>query len=184
MSVVCHLWSAASLRPNNSPWQRLPLQYSINVPECGFRLAWEALTIMWRPELSVTGMHTHACRRSIAAVLDCTAELIGPRHSPLRKGFGVVDGSHLPVETFFDIETQNIITDGTCALHVKSVCILSSGLGIILYAAINARGSFHDAAVARELYRKLLYQTEHAYWLIADSAFPATNGLQTKVRIR
>jgi len=46
-----------------------------------------------------------------------------------------------------------------------------------MHATINAPGSWHDAAVSRDLFAKLLYRTPAKYWVIGDTAFPTSKDL-------
>ena len=56
-------------------------------------------------------------------------------------------------------------------------------LGKIIFAFINAPGSWHDSRIARELYQKLLHKTPDGFFLAADTAFPRTNmSIDGKIR--
>lgn len=48
--------------------------------------------------------------------------------------------------------------------------------GIIIDAAINYPGSWHDSKVARSIYTHLDQQVPDGFWLVADSAFPRGAG--------
>jgi hypothetical protein len=53
--------------------------------------------------------------------------------------------------------------------------------GIIIYAAINKPGSWHDSNVARSLYDKLRYNTPGEYNILADSAFSFSEDLAKNI---
>ncbi|KAK9250754.1 hypothetical protein V1507DRAFT_445417 [Lipomyces tetrasporus] len=40
----------------------------------------------------------------------------------------------------------------------------------------------HDATVSRELFQKLIHETEDGYYLIADTAIPSRDALQHKIK--
>ena len=46
--------------------------------------------------------------------------------------------------------------------------------GEIIFASINAPGSWHDARIARRLYQLLLESTPDGKYLVADTVFPCT----------
>lgn len=44
--------------------------------------------------------------------------------------------------------------------------------GEIIGAVLNCPGSWHDANIARPIFKKLFQSTPDGYWIIADTAFP------------
>lgn len=56
-------------------------------------------------------------------------------------------------------------------------------LGVIIACRLNAPGSWHDARVARPIFKKLRDQTPEGYYLVTDTAFPrGTNQIQGRIR--
>jgi hypothetical protein len=53
--------------------------------------------------------------------------------------------------------------------------------GTLIHATLNAPGSWHDAAVSRELFRQLLHETPMEYWIIGDTAFPTSDDMQGRI---
>ncbi|ETP31755.1 hypothetical protein F442_19405 [Phytophthora nicotianae P10297] len=101
------------------------------------------------------------------------AELIAARHPNLHGAFCSIDGVKIPVAESLDEDTQNSRYNGwTCSQYCSSVFVFAPD-GAILCALLNAPGSWHDAAVAQDLYGKLLNKTPEGYFAIADSAFPS-----------
>ncbi|ETI30337.1 hypothetical protein F443_22543 [Phytophthora nicotianae P1569] len=68
------------------------------------------------------------------------------------------------------------------SLH-GAFCFIDDSNGAILCALLNAPGSWHDAAVAQDLYGKLLNKTPEGYFAIADSSFPRSRrGLSSRIK--
>ncbi|ETI33701.1 hypothetical protein F443_19628 [Phytophthora nicotianae P1569] len=111
------------------------------------------------------------------------AELIAARHPSLHGAFCSIDGVKIPVAESLDEGTQNSRYNGwTCSQYCSSVFVFAPD-GAILCALLNAPGSWHDAAVAQDLYGKLLNKTPGGYFAIADSAFPRSHrGLSSRIK--
>jgi hypothetical protein len=109
------------------------------------------------------------------------ANLIRQRHPLLKSAFGFVDGLHLPVARASDLEVENAFYNGWCSSHFTSNIFVFAPNGTIIYANLNTPGSWHDSAVSRHLYTKLLDNTPKGYYLIADTAFTTS---QTDLRDR
>ncbi|RPA77984.1 hypothetical protein BJ508DRAFT_203240 [Ascobolus immersus RN42] len=104
------------------------------------------------------------------------SDLIVRRHgSELTGAFGMVDGCHLPVACSGSLEVQNAYYNGWCSSHYTSNLFVFAPDGTIIFATINAPGSWHDSAVARNLYCTLISDTPDGFFLIADTAFPASS---------
>lgn len=57
------------------------------------------------------------------------------------------------------------------------------GIGEIIGSRLNAPGSWHDARVARPIFKKLRDQTPEGYYLVTDTAFPrGTSQIQGRIR--
>jgi hypothetical protein len=117
-------------------------------------------------------------------------DLIQERHCLLTGAFGSIDGLNLPVQTSEDEDIENATYNGWLSEHfVSSVLVYApdgkylinevfesrnsckANLGTVIAAHLNVPGSWHDAHVAKPIYEKLLYQTPHTYYLVADTAF-------------
>jgi len=101
----------------------------------------------------------------------------------LRNAFGFVDGVYFECEEPSDRDTQNAYHNtwkGYCSL--TNVLVFGPD-GCILWASLNAPGSWHDARVAARLYEKLLdySQTPAQYVLISDSAFPCQGTMKNRI---
>ncbi|KAK9360204.1 hypothetical protein V1504DRAFT_440703 [Lipomyces starkeyi] len=136
------------------------------------RLAWDLLTIT-RPDVSdngearswrrsidadvreIFGIVPSVCTRYIRRGLEILLEILRARHPMLRKGFGFVDGLHLPF-------TSNVFSPLGTILHATSMPPVVS-----------------TTQLSHALYQKIAISTEHGYWLIADPAFPTTNAFST-----
>ncbi|RPA81008.1 hypothetical protein BJ508DRAFT_209660 [Ascobolus immersus RN42] len=104
------------------------------------------------------------------------SDLITRRHgNELAGAFGMVDGCHLPVACSGDLDIQNAYYNGWCSSHFTSNLFVFAPDGTIIYATVNAPGSWHDSKVARSLYRKIIDKTPDNFFLIADTAFPASS---------
>ncbi|ETO62511.1 hypothetical protein F444_19587 [Phytophthora nicotianae P1976] len=111
------------------------------------------------------------------------AELIAACHPSLHGAFYFIDGVKIPVAESLDEDTQNSQYNGwTCSHYCSSVFVFAPD-GAILCALLNAPGNWHDAAVAQDLYGKLLNKTPEGYFAIADSAFPRSRrGLSSRIK--
>jgi len=101
-------------------------------------------------------------------------DLIQVRHPRLMGAFGVVDGLNLPVQMSEDDDIENSTYNGWLHGHFVSNVFAFSPEGTIIFAAINAPGSWHDARIAQPLYEKLRDRTPEGYYLVSDTAFPRT----------
>lgn len=108
--------------------------------------------------------------------------LINNRHPVLSKAIGFVDGYHLPVRASENFEEQNAFYNGWCASHFTSNIFVFAPDGCIIFATINAPGSWHDAQTSRDLYDILLHSTPEGYWIIGDTAFPTGAALKARIR--
>lgn len=111
---------------------------------------------------------------------DC-AKLVRNREPLLPHSFGFVDGLNLPVLESSDAEIQNAYYNGWLAGCFVSNVFVFNSKGIIIYAAINKPGSWHDSNVARSLYDKLRYNTPGEYNILADSAFSFSEDLAKNI---
>ncbi|KAK9252207.1 hypothetical protein V1507DRAFT_247001 [Lipomyces tetrasporus] len=114
--------------------------------------------------------------------LERYAMLIRNQHPIPENAFGSVDGLHLPVEAADDMEIQNAYYNGWVHSHFPPTCSCS----LLWEQSCTWRSTRQEtcmtrACVARELYQKLHHETAEGYWLIADSAFPTSNGLRDKI---
>ncbi|KAH0608266.1 uncharacterized protein H6S33_002318 [Morchella sextelata] len=110
------------------------------------------------------------------------SNLISNRHHHLTKAIGFVDGCHLPIFTSSDLDLQNAYYNGWCSAHFTSNIFVFAPDGTIIHATINAPGSWHDAAVSRDLFAQLLLDTPAGYWIIGDTAFPTSKELKDRIK--
>jgi hypothetical protein len=110
-------------------------------------------------------------------------QLITAYEPGLTNIFGFVDGVYFRCNDPPDHDTQNAYYNGW-----KSCCSLTNVLvfapdGCIIWACYNYPGSWHDAHLARPLYERLLdpSRTPPNLALVADTAFPRSGALQTKI---
>jgi hypothetical protein len=109
------------------------------------------------------------------------AAMLRVRHPHILYGIGFVDGVHQPLECHGEEEVQNANYNGWFASHFTSNIFTFGVDGTIIYCAVNAPGSWHDAIVAQGLYRRLIDYTPAPYYIISDTAFPSNNALATKI---
>jgi hypothetical protein len=102
-------------------------------------------------------------------------------HPLLHTAIGFLDGCHLPVAASSDVDIQNAYYNGWCAAHFTSNLFVFAPDGSIIYCSLNNPGSWHDAAIARELFGILINNTPDGYFLIGDTAFPTTRELANKI---
>ncbi|GLE03372.1 hypothetical protein PINS_up012262 [Pythium insidiosum] len=100
------------------------------------------------------------------------ASMIELRHPSLENAFCFVDGLNIPVATSLHENVQNAYYNGWTCSHYCSCVFAFAPNGRIIFASLNAPGSWHDATIARDLYSKLLDRTPENYFAIADTAFP------------
>lgn len=97
--------------------------------------------------------------------------------------FGFVDGCSFPCATADDADVQNAYYNGwKSGTYVNNVFVFSP-TGKIIFASINAPGSWHDAALCGDLYELLLDETKTTEGLaiVADTAFPRSGPLARKI---
>ncbi|RPB04719.1 hypothetical protein L873DRAFT_1833053 [Choiromyces venosus 120613-1] len=103
------------------------------------------------------------------------------RHPLLEHAIGFIDGCHLPIAAAANNDLQNAYYNGWCSAHFTSNIFVFAPDGTIIHATINAPGSWHDAAVSRDLFTKLLHNTPEKYWVIGDTAFPTSKDLVGRI---
>ncbi|KAG8793004.1 hypothetical protein FRC12_004211 [Ceratobasidium sp. 428] len=99
------------------------------------------------------------------------AELIQRRHPTIEGAFGFIDGLSLPVETSSDPREQEMMYNGWLHSHRIGNIFVFAPDGRIIACKLNAPGSWHDARIARDVYRKLEHSTPDGFFLIGDTAF-------------
>ncbi|EFP88872.2 uncharacterized protein PGTG_14211 [Puccinia graminis f. sp. tritici CRL 75-36-700-3] len=100
------------------------------------------------------------------------AETIKKKFPLLENCFGFLDGLNLPICVAEDDDLQNAYYNGWTCSHYCSCIIAFAPDGTIMYAILNAPGSWHDSAIAVPLYERLLNHTPDGYRIISDTAFP------------
>lgn len=117
------------------------------------------------------------------------SDIISAMHPLLVGAFGTVDGLNLPVQVSADEEIENATYNGWLHDHFVSNILTfcpkgthpecyaaypdtDDYTGTLLYAILNAPGSWHDSHVARDLYDLLVNNTPPGFYLVADTAFP------------
>ncbi|OWZ06289.1 DDE family endonuclease [Phytophthora megakarya] len=109
--------------------------------------------------------------------------MIEMHHPRIRKGFCFVDGLNLPVAQSLDENTQNAYYNGWTCSHYYSSFFAFAPDGSIIFCALNAPGSWHDAAVAQGFYKRLIHRTPGTYFAIADTAFPHKyNSIENRIK--
>lgn len=105
------------------------------------------------------------------------AARIFERHPLINGGCCFVDGLNILMAKSRDEDVQNAHYNGwTCSHYCSSVLAFAPDLCLI-YCALSAPDSWHDVAVARKLYVKLLDNTPKGFFAIADTAFPKNHVL-------
>ncbi|OAV98410.1 hypothetical protein PTTG_09758 [Puccinia triticina 1-1 BBBD Race 1] len=100
----------------------------------------------------------------------------------LTKCFGFLDGLNLPVLVSDDEDIQNAYYNGWTCSHYCSCILAFAPDGTIMYAILNAPGSWHDSTIAEPLYDQLLERTPPGYRIISDTAFPRkSERLQSRI---
>jgi hypothetical protein len=105
---------------------------------------------------------------------------------------GTLDGLKLPVEVSPDPRIENATYNGWLHSHYISnifafsptgmslligrELVLIHYIGEIIYACLNAPGSWHDSRVARPLYDVLAEELPVGHYLVSDTAFPQGTG--------
>jgi hypothetical protein len=97
--------------------------------------------------------------------------------------FGFVDGKNYGVQTPSDVDLQNACYNGW--LHATLITgVLCFGVdGCIIWMKHNCPGSWNDGEMSRAFREKLLdtAKTLPAYGVTADSAFPSSASMFTKI---
>ncbi|KAA1116630.1 hypothetical protein PGT21_020921 [Puccinia graminis f. sp. tritici] len=100
----------------------------------------------------------------------------------LSKCVGFIDGLNLPVLVSDDEDIQNAYYNGWTCSHYCSCILAFASDGTIMYAILNAPGSWHDSTIAEPLYDQLLHHTPPGYRVISDTAFPRKSArLQSRI---
>lgn len=100
------------------------------------------------------------------------SDLISSKHPLLVGAFGFVDGLNLPVQTAANPTVENFTYNGwTCEHYISNIFAFAPN-GRIIFAVLNAPGSYHDAKIAQPLYDKLLNRTPEGSFILSDTAFP------------
>ncbi|KAJ3513754.1 hypothetical protein NMY22_g14947 [Coprinellus aureogranulatus] len=100
------------------------------------------------------------------------SSLIQERHPRLHGAFGSIDGLNLLLQESPDQDIENSTYNGWTSTHNVSSVLVYSPRGDIIACNLNAPGSWHDAHVARPIYKRLEERTPDGYYLVADTAFP------------
>jgi hypothetical protein len=109
------------------------------------------------------------------------SRLIQSRFPHIPNVFGFLDGLNLAIEEPGNINEQNAYYNGWLSGCYASNILVFSPTGTIIFAALNAPGSWHDAAIARPLYTVLAENTPLGFRLVADSAFPRSSEMALKI---
>ncbi|OAV89080.1 hypothetical protein PTTG_06036 [Puccinia triticina 1-1 BBBD Race 1] len=177
------LWNTATLprsnvNPNGEPQVGC---WSLDAAGClGLVLHWLCSTMVAYTLQQIFGMTPDVCSCYLDWGLDCllqvlknhpqaciiwpsTEEQIQPYARTIKKKFpllencfGFLDGLKLPI----------------CVAEDEGCVIAFAPNGTIIYAVLNAPGSWHDSAIAVPLYNQLLNHTPKGYRIISDTAFP------------
>ena len=115
------------------------------------------------------------------------------RHPMLVGAVGTIDSLKLPIQVSSNSQLQNSMYNGWLHLHFVSNVFAFSPTGKvkfvaksrfptyfiprgIIYACLNAPGSWHDSRVARPLYDTLAETLPVGHHFVADTAFPQGTG--------
>ncbi len=112
------------------------------------------------------------------------ATLIRRREPLITQCIGFIDGIHISIQNSSDHKSQNSNYNGWLAGVTISCVFLFVPTGKISWAAVNFPGSYHDASVAHGLIERLLNHnlTPEPYFVAADSAFPHSGPLASKIK--
>jgi hypothetical protein len=129
-------------------------------------------------------LQTHDARIAWPSPHQCSkyAQAIQKRHPLLDSAIGFVDGCHLPVASSSDVDVQNAYYNGWCADHFTFNLFVFAPDGTIIFCTLNSPGSWHDAAIARDLFNHLMSKASDGYYLIRDTAFPTARELSGLIR--
>ena len=97
---------------------------------------------------------------------------------------GFIDGTVIQILNPSDPEEQNAYYSGSHRITCINNVFYFAPDGTICSARLNCPGSWHDSKVCEILYRKLMtlpHGSYGSYYVLADSAFKATDELQDKV---
>ncbi|KAI7943600.1 hypothetical protein MJO28_011128 [Puccinia striiformis f. sp. tritici] len=184
----------ADVNPNGEPQ---PGRRSLDAAGClGLLLHWLCSTMAAYTLQQLFGITPAVCSRYLTTGLQHllvvlndhpqarfvwpTTESKARRHSMtiekkfprLTKCIGFLDGLNLPVLVSGDEDIQNAYYNGWTCSHYCSCVLAFAPDGTIMYAILNAPGSWHDAIIAEPLYEQLLHHTPPGYRIISDTAFP------------
>jgi hypothetical protein len=102
--------------------------------------------------------------------IEVFAQMVAGRQPEVQNIIGFVDGLSIPCECADDEQTQNAYYNG---YHHDSACnnvLAFSPEGKVMFACINAPGSWHDSQVCMELMNTVL-ETIGTYALCVDQGF-------------
>jgi hypothetical protein len=102
------------------------------------------------------------------------AERIANKEPSIDACFGFVDGMHIATQNSSDHVTQNAEYNSWLGITSTSNVLVFAPTGLVIWAALNMPGSWHDASLCPELIDLLLdtNKTPPGYYLCGDSAFP------------
>ncbi len=105
------------------------------------------------------------------------SKMIEERFPHLPNCFGFVDGFRLFIQDFSVPNEQNAYYNQKYLSNVANL-LVSAPDGTIIFYSTNYPGSWHDSAVAKDLYDRLQNpaKTPDPYRIIADQAFRSLNG--------
>jgi len=107
------------------------------------------------------------------------ASLVARREPSIRNCIGFVDGLSVPAQCCSEVVAQNKAYNGyKHDTHVNNVLAFSP-TGMVMYAAINYPGSWHDSTVSADLI-ELVIATIGLYCLCVDQGFPRSGSLYEK----
>lgn len=113
------------------------------------------------------------------AQMEYYAHLVSLREPTVTNVIGFVDGLSLPVQCGDDDLSQAEMYNGYRSdTHCNNVLCFNP-LGIVMYAAINYPGSWHDSTVAVDLCQlAILKLAPHSFALCVDQGFPRSGDLE------
>jgi len=107
--------------------------------------------------------------------------LVAAREPRLPNVFGFVDGLFLPIRKPTDPKDDPAYYNGMSKMHGIANVLAYSPDGCIMFASYNNPGCWHDAACSEVLFRVLHEKTPRGYSIVADSAFPSSKLMATRI---
>ena len=95
--------------------------------------------------------------------------------------WGVVDGLNIAMFEPPDPLDQNAYYNSWLSGCFMSNVFVFRADGPIAWCRLNLPGSWHDAKIARPLYRMLMKYCPHPYNIVSDTAFPRTKDMEGKI---